>query len=214
MGSDLAGKLRELAQKSEDGDVYPASCDGTLIAELRALADQIDATAEPERTCAHCAVAVFCRRDQKWAPCEHAECQPSRKPERADVTEARARPAEPADRSKIDPRPTCIRCGRRWVPAEGVDATVTACCEPAASGEVAELLREADRLDAYGEGESRGSLVDTVKRLAAALRATQARLREMGDGVDGHLDVTELSPSGYAAREALYWAADAIEAER
>jgi hypothetical protein len=27
----------------------------------------------------------------------------------------------------IDPRPKCIKCGRRWVPCEGVDATTEAC---------------------------------------------------------------------------------------
>ncbi len=30
--------------------------------------------------------------------------------------------------SNTDPRPTCIECGNQWTPAEGVDATVTACC--------------------------------------------------------------------------------------
>ena len=29
----------------------------------------------------------------------------------------------------IDPRPRCIVCGERWVPSEGVDATVVSCCE-------------------------------------------------------------------------------------
>lgn len=27
----------------------------------------------------------------------------------------------------IDPRPTCRFCGRRWVPREGVDATIAFC---------------------------------------------------------------------------------------
>jgi hypothetical protein len=29
--------------------------------------------------------------------------------------------------NKTDPRPLCVECGRRWVPPEGVDATVTPC---------------------------------------------------------------------------------------
>lgn len=29
--------------------------------------------------------------------------------------------------SQIDPRPPCIRCGQRWIPAEGIDATMRAC---------------------------------------------------------------------------------------
>lgn len=28
---------------------------------------------------------------------------------------------------RFDIRPTCITCGRRWQPAEGVDATRTSC---------------------------------------------------------------------------------------
>jgi hypothetical protein len=32
-------------------------------------------------------------------------------------------------RKHIDPRPECIKCGRRWVPNEGVDATVSQCGE-------------------------------------------------------------------------------------
>jgi hypothetical protein len=37
----------------------------------------------------------------------------------------------------IDPRPRCIRCGARWVPNEGVDATVVPCagCSEHAQGE-------------------------------------------------------------------------------
>ena len=29
-----------------------------------------------------------------------------------------------------DPRPACVRCGQRWTPGEGVDATQVRCCQP------------------------------------------------------------------------------------
>ena len=59
------------------------------------------------------------------------------------------------------------------------------------------MLREADRLDAYGEGESRGSLVGTVKGLATALRESERHRVEAARSFDG--EVTKLKDALRAA---------------
>ncbi len=38
-----------------------------------------------------------------------------------------ATPSAQESKGAIDPRPKCIRCGKRWVPAEGLDATCWPC---------------------------------------------------------------------------------------
>jgi hypothetical protein len=55
------------------------------------------------------------------------------------VTKLCAEPTapEPAPSAEVDARPKCIRCGQRWIPTEGLDATrawcllcVTGCARP------------------------------------------------------------------------------------
>lgn len=120
-----------------------------------------------------------------------------------------------------DPRPRCIKCSRRWVPNEGVDASLTPCpaCDPEHApfeGDAPERVvlnhrprpgviasRAYVRADLGGE-EKVAELEAQLAAANAALLAWEDQARAGGVEASEHLDAIARSAAGW--RAAADWA--------
>ncbi len=112
---------------------------------------------------------------------------------------------------RIDPRPWCVRCGKRWVPDECVDATVTPCAECSVVAELRDELARFKSAHEPGRGKmgfyAKDDFWDFVlANLDAAERALEleAFIREHGDTLQFWVRQRDLpGTADNAARTAL-----------
>lgn len=82
---------------------------------------------------------------------------------------------EPRGEVKIDPRPFCVICNKRWVPLEGTDATLVPCGECRTG---ADEVKQADTWISEWEGIVDGYPIDVRASLAALLSNTRVKAIE------------------------------------